>query len=114
MKVLKNIIMASVIMLCVPEVNADDQATQKQLVNVGLNTGFTGTNIEVSKVLNDYLSLRADMFISGSVSGSSTLEGNEFAVSFTPDTKSLYLMCTHFPVSFILPEAWLTKILMPP
>jgi hypothetical protein len=91
MKVVKNIIMASVIMLCVPEVNADDQATQEQLVNVGLNTGFTGTNIEVSKVLNDYVSLRADMFISGSVSGSSTLEGNEFDISFTPDTKSLLL-----------------------
>ena len=91
MKVLNNFIMALVVMLCVPEVNADDQATQKQLVNVGLNTGFTGTNIEVSKVLNDYLSLRANMFISGSLSGSSTLEGNEFAINFTPDTKSLLL-----------------------
>ena len=91
MKVLKNIIMASVIMLCVPEVNADDQATQEQLVNVGLTTGFTGNNLEVSKTLNDYVSLRADMFLSGAIKRSSTIEGNQFDVSFTPDTKSLLL-----------------------
>lgn len=91
MKVLKNIIVASAIVLFVPEGAADDQEAKQQRVNVGLTTGFTGTNLEVSKTLNDYVSLRADMFLSGAIKRSSTIEGNQFDVSFTPDTKSLLL-----------------------
>lgn len=73
-----------------------------QKANVGLTTGLTGTNIEVSKSLNDYVSVRADMYVSGSLNRTLTLEGNSYGLAFTPDTKSLLIDVHPFSGAFYL------------
>lgn len=61
-----------------------------QTVNVGITAGLTtGTGIEVSKPLNNYLSVRADIYVLGSLSFEQTLEGNDYTFVYTPETNSL-------------------------
>jgi hypothetical protein len=102
MKASNHLILAAFIILSTSLAVADSHDARKLDLNVGLTTGFTGTNIEVSKTLNDYVSLRADMHVGGSLSYSSSLEGNQYNFSFTPDTKSILVDIHPFTGGFYL------------
>ena len=73
-----------------------------QDLTVGLTTGLTGTNIEISSPINDYVSVRADMHLAGSVDKTLTLENNSYNISFTPDTKSLLVDVHPFSGAFYM------------
>ena len=75
-------------------------AGHAQKANVGITTGTLGTSIEISKPVNEYVSIRADMHLAGSLSKNVTLEGNSYAATFTPDTKSLLVDIHPFKGAF--------------
>jgi hypothetical protein len=75
-------------------------AGHAQKANVGITTGTLGTGIELSKPVNEYVSIRADVHLAGSLSKNVTLEGNPYAVTFTPDTKSLLVDIHPFKGAF--------------
>lgn len=75
-------------------------AGHAQKANVGITTGTLGTSIEISKPVNEYVSVRADLHVAGSLSKAVTLEGNSYNATFTPDTKSLLVDIHPFKGAF--------------
>jgi hypothetical protein len=79
---------------------AASTAGHAQKANVGITTGTLGTSIEISKSVNKYVSIRADMHLAGSLSNNVTLESNPYEATFTPDTKSLLVDIHPFKGAF--------------
>ena len=79
-----------------------DETKTTQQANVGVTIGLTGTNLEISTPLNNYVSVRGEMNINGKVDRKLTLENNRYDITFNPDTKSLLVDVHPFSGAFYL------------
>jgi hypothetical protein len=66
-----------------------DETKNAQQANVGVTIGLTGTNLELSTPLNNYVSVRGEMNINGKVDRKLTLDNNRYNITFNQDIKSL-------------------------
>ena len=79
-----------------------NETKNAQQANVGVTIGLTGTNLEISKPLNNYVSVRGEMNINGKVNRKLTLENNRYDITFNPDIKSLFVDIHPFSSAFYL------------
>ena len=79
-----------------------NETKNAQQANVGVTIGLTGTNLEISKPLNNYVSVRGEMNINGKVDRKLTLENNRYDITFNPDIKSLFVDIHPFSSAFYL------------
>ena len=97
----RKIVVAISVLACLSG-NSFAEDHQPANLNVGLTTGTTGTNIELSRSINDFVGFRVGTRVAGDLNRTTTLEGNEYKASFTPDTKSLLLDVYPFGGAFYL------------